>query len=212
MGGSDNQAAIKSTNNTLVVKGLRDNNFDILLVLNSEIDLVNKLGVPINGVIGSSFFKNYLVHINYDKQKLYIYKNKEKIVNKIKAKTKAIAVDFDNQKPLIKVAVKEEKNLKTANLLFDTGLSDGLWLFESKLSKKPKSYILDEIGEGISGTIDGKRARLKQLKLNEIEFKNAIVSYPDSVTLKNLEITGRIGSLGGEFIKRFNWYLDYENK
>ncbi|NJM79734.1 MAG: hypothetical protein HC854_09125 [Flavobacterium sp.] len=98
-------------------------------------------------------------------------------------------------------------------LLFDTGLGDGLWLFENDSIKCEQKFITDVLGRGLGGDINGKKSRVENLILNNFELKKALVSYPDSLSFSQLDIIkDRNGSLGGEILKRFNWFLDYKNK
>ena len=59
-----------SEKNKFEINGLVDRNFQVLLVTNQDISLIDKLGIQINGIIGSSFFKDFLVEINYSKKKI----------------------------------------------------------------------------------------------------------------------------------------------
>ena len=58
-----------SKNNKLKLKDYVDNNFELLLITDENISIINKLGIPINGIIGYSFFKDYFVELNYQIKK-----------------------------------------------------------------------------------------------------------------------------------------------
>lgn len=64
-----------SENNIFEIKGIKDNNFELLLLTEGEINLISKLGIPINGIVGYSFFKNFIVEVNYQNKKIILYKN-----------------------------------------------------------------------------------------------------------------------------------------
>ena len=97
-------------------------------------------------------------------------------------------------------------------LLFDTGLSDGLWLFKDKKIKNDNKSIRDVLGRGLLGDITGERSRVDKVIFNNFEMQEVLVVYPDSTSFKQIEIIeGRNGSLGGEVTMRFNWVLDYKN-
>lgn len=103
-----------------------------------------------------------------------------------------------------------EFNLK---LLFDTGLGDGLWLFENDSISCNSNFFIDFLGKGISGDVYGKKSRVEEVNLENNALKSVLVSYPNiSFFDKNMIVQNRNGSLGGEVIKRFNWVLDYENQ
>lgn len=217
LGYGESLEAIVSTKNRFSLKSesVVDENFNILLITNHNIGLINKLGIPINGILGSSFFKNYLVEINYAKRRLILYKERNRKYFKRKQKYDSIPIKLIQEKPYIDFEIKNSNEEITANLLFDSGLGDGLWLFEDKTTRIECSdkHFKDVLGKGLGGDILGKKSRIQNLKINNFKLSNALVSYPDSVSVKSLNLVkGRNGSLGGEIIKRFNWFLDYKNQ
>ena len=209
VGSAESLTAYLSKNNLLSIKGYTDTNFEMLLIPNQDISIVNKLGVPVNGILGSSFFKSFLIEINYDKKQLILHKKKEEILQLHAKKSSKIVADFDKNKPYVNININNN-NLK---LLFDTGLSDGLWLFEDEKIKCNSNFFNDVLGRGLAGDILGKRSRVESINIANYRLHNALVAYPDSTSFNQIEILkDRNGSLGGEVIKRFNWVLDYENK
>lgn len=200
-----------SQQNQLQVGGFKDNKFETIFVFDREVNFVSRLGIPVNGILGSSFFKNFLVEIDYVKKKIILHKSR-KILNK-KRNFEKSEIDIVNDRPYINVKSKlndEEINLK---LLFDTGLSDGLWLFENDKIKCGSQFIEDFLGKAISGDVYGKKARISSLTFKNYILEQPLVSYPTvSFFDKNNLVENRNGTLGGEIIKRFNWILDYENK
>ena len=159
-------------------------------------------------------FKDYLVEINYQKKNIYLYKDSKKILSKKASKYIEKEVKIVGDKPYFDVFAKVNDGIqKKYRLLVDTGLGDGLWLFENDTIKCNKLYINDVLGRGLGGDIEGKKARVEALDLNGFILKEAIVAYPDSIAFNQLDITkGRNGSLGGQIMKRFNWFFDYNNK
>lgn len=114
---------------------------------------------------------------------------------------------------MTKIILKEVE--LPAKLLIDIGNSDALWLFQnlSKAIQIPEKNFEDYLGQGFSGEVFGKRARIAQFSLNGFEFKNPIVAFPDTSSIKNVKmIPGRLGSVGGEILKRFTLVFDYPNK
>jgi hypothetical protein len=205
--------AYLTRNNKLKIQDYEDKNFELVLLPNQDISIINKLGVPINGVLGSSFFKSGIVEINYQKKQLVLHR--KKLVEKDKRinKYETLTTEFDENKPYVAIPIVLENETKKFKLLFDTGLGDGLWLFEND-SLKCKSYFFEDVlGVGLSGNITGKRSRVKNVLFSGFKLQDALVSYPDSVSFNQIALLkDRNGSLGGEVLKRFNWFLDYENK
>ncbi|MEZ4854603.1 PDZ domain-containing protein [Flavobacterium sp.] len=212
LGSGDNLEAVVSSNNNFIIKDIQDTNFEVLLLLNNNINLVNKLGMPINGILGSSFFKDYLVEINYAKKKLFLYKNSASFYKRKVKKYDSIDVQFIKSKPYIKIPVDDATKKLETILLFDSGLSDGLWLFEDENIMCNQNHFEDVLGIGLGGDVKGKKSRVKKLQIANYKLNDALVSYPDSISLQNIFSNSksiRNGSIGGEILKRFNWVLDY---
>ncbi|RBA27660.1 aspartyl protease family protein [Flavobacterium tibetense] len=197
--------------NTLKIKEYTDTNFDILIVPNQEINIVNVTGVQINGILGASFFENFLVEINYATKKIYLHQNSGVLTRKSK-KYSNETITIQNRKPYVDLPILLNERKYIFKLLVDTGLSDGLWLFENDSIQCKTNYFDDTLGFGLSGLISGKRSKVNEIKLSNYVFQNALVSYPEIVFFKGIKVaSGRNGSLGGQLLKRFNWFFDYKN-
>ena len=197
-----------SNSNKLEINNYTDFNFQILLIPNQEINIVNKLGIPINGVLGSSFFKSFITEINYEKKILFLHKKLPKNSSSYN-KTNVL---ITNNKAYINVDAYINDTFLKLKLLYDTGLSDGLWLFKDEKIIINNKSINDILGRGLSGDITGERSRVDKVVFDNFEMKEVLVAYPDSSSFKQIEIIkGRNGSLGGEVTKRFNWILDYKS-
>jgi hypothetical protein len=201
-----------STKNTFSVNKLVDTNFEVLLVTDQDINIINKLGIPINGIVGSSFFKNYIIEINYQTHKIFFYKNEEFLNKRKYRKYSSEHVSIISNKPYIDMQANINEKLVDLKLLMDSGMGDGLWVFENDSISSSKAYFNDVLGRGLGGDIFGKRSRISNLIINEFHFKNALVSFPDSISINRLELVkDRNGSIGGDILKRFNWVFDYTN-
>lgn len=202
-----------SKNNKLKVKGYVDNNFELLLITDENISIINKLGIPINGIIGYSFFKDYIVELNYQSRRVVLYKNEEALPQRKMKKYKIEKLSLIEEKPYIKLKTNIGDLNHNVTLLMDTGLGDGLWLFENDSLKCSKVAINDVLGRGLGGDVLGKKSRVKRLLVSKFVLHDALVSFPDEASYSQLNIIdGRNGSLGGEVIKRFDWFVDYKNE
>lgn len=206
--------AIISDGNHLKIKEYEDPKFSLLLINDDNINLVDKFGVEINGIIGSSFFQNGLIKINYQRKKIYVYKSKNQSYKNRLKKYVAKDISFYQNKPFIELNLASDTVIKSHKLLLDTGLSEGLWLFKNNLSDlNNQKTITDYLGLGLSGEISGKRARLKELEISNFKFQDVLVAYPDSIFFANIDLSnGREGIIGGEILKRFHIIFDYSNK
>ncbi|MFE3848857.1 PDZ domain-containing protein [Flavobacterium sp. LB3P45] len=214
LGSEDAIQGLKSTNNILEIKGLKSINHLLYIVLDQEFNLSSHIGIPVNGIIGHQFFKNNLIEINYEKKRVIVHRDIEKNRKKIEKKFEKVAIAIESLKPYILSTVTIDSVEFPAKLLIDIGNSDAIWLFEnrSKLIKIPSKSFEDFLGKGFSGDVEGKRARINKFKMSEFEFKNPIAAFPDSSSLRSVKmVAGRVGSVGGDILRRFTIIMDYTN-
>jgi hypothetical protein len=213
LGSEDEIEGLKSANNTLETHGLKSKNHLVFIILDQEFNLSSHIGIPVNGIIGHKFFKNNLVEINYQKKKITIYANKEETKEKLNKKFEAVPITIERAKPyLVTTAIVDNVEIQ-AKLLIDIGNSDAFWVFENDIIKLPKKNFPDFLGKGFSGDIEGHRAKIDQFSIAGFNFKRPVVSFPDSTSIRNVKmVPGRIGSVGGEILKRFTLVLDYQDR
>lgn len=206
--------AYKSSNNVLSVKSFSDNHHTVYIILDQEINFSSQVGIPVNGILGYSFFKDHLIKIDYRKKKIIIYSNEDKKCrNQLKSYHKD-SISLELNKPYVHLNIKKDKVKQKSKLLIDTGNSDALWLFKVKNSEiiYPNEVIDDYLGRGFSGSIYGKRGRLSAIEFGGVTINEPIATYPDSVSLKSVNfVENRVGSIGGEIISRYTVFFDYKN-
>jgi hypothetical protein len=207
---------LKSTGNNLSINGFNDINHTIYIVLNQNINISSKVGIPVNGIIGYQFFKNNYIDINYNKLKITIYNNINSISKRLNKKYQKNSISIEENKPYLITTIQMENdhNEFETKLLIDIGNSDALWLFHEKDKRivvSNKSFD-DYLGIGFSGKVYGKRCRIKKLQFNNFIFENPIVAIPDSITTRDIKmVENRVGSIGSEIMKRFSIVFDYPN-
>jgi hypothetical protein len=214
LGSQDAVEGLKSTNNILEIGALKSKNHLLYIVLDQEFNLSSHVGIPVNGIIGYQFFENNLIEINYEKKQVIVHRDIEKNRNKIDKKFQKIAITIERLKPYIINMVAIDSVEFPVKLLIDIGNSDALWLFEnrSQLVKIPAKNFEDYLGQGFSGDIEGRRAKISKFKISKFEFHNPTVAFPDSSSIRNVKmVPGRIGSVGGEILRRFSVVFDYTN-
>ena len=190
----------------------------LILMIESELDLSKFLGMDVHGIVGYDVFKDFVVEINYKSRKLKFYKHDyfyAKKSRKLK-KFEEFPIKFYQRKPYIKADVlAQNQSAKDANLLLDSGGWDAVWWFrDSKPDLEiPARSFKDTLGHGINGAITGIRSKTSALKLNKFMFENPTTSFPDSASLSHaVSFEERNGSIGGEILKRFRVIFDYKNQ
>ncbi len=206
--------AIKSENNIIKVGNAIDVNHTLYVIFDQNINFSPRMGIPIHGILGSDFFKNFIVKLNYTTKNVTLY-NPRFTSPKACKKCEEAPLRFFNGKPYLEVGVSSEERKLKQLLLVDSGSSDAIWLFDEAnlLTENPKNYFEDFLGLGLSGGIFGKRSRLDQVELGNFKMKKVNVAFPDAEAISFAKtIKERDGSLGGAFLKRFTVFFNYGEK
>ena len=214
LGSEEAIEGLKTTNNILELNGAKSIHQLVYVILDQGFNLSSQIGIPVNGIIGYQFFKDNLVRIDYASKKITFYKNKESSIKKIEKKFNKISISIEKYKPYLMGIVSLNEADVPVKLLIDIGNSDSVWLFQnlSENIKVPAKNFDDFLGKGFSGDIEGKRARIKNFSFDKYVFKNPIVSFPDSSSIKSVRmVQNRVGSVGGEILRRFSVVFDYKN-
>lgn len=203
-----------SKNNTIKFNGLSSNKLDVILMIEDKYSFTTSIGIPIHGILGADFFTDNIVEIQYDTKRIVVYRKETKRFISKTLNHKQLSFILKDKKPYIPVNITiEDTKQQNLELLVDTGLSDGLWIFEKELNIKNKKQIDDYLGAGIGGDVFGKRVRFKNVTFSDFEFKEPIISMPDTISFLKKSILGsRDGSVGGEILKRFNVVFNYSKQ
>lgn len=212
LGGSEPIKALSSTNNTFRIGNAENSGQLLYVVMDRELNLSPKLGLPVHGIIGYDLFRDFVVEINYTSQYLKLHKPDTYQIKKDK-RTKTVALRIVDNKAYVKAQVfLENKQRIPVKLLVDSGSSDAIWLFENeeKGLGVPKKNFYEFLGQGLGGSIYGKRTRLAGVGLAGFRMKDAKAAFPDKHYFKAITSLGdRNGSLGGELLKRFTLVFNY---
>ncbi|MFL9832004.1 aspartyl protease family protein [Flavobacterium sp. ST-87] len=214
LGSNEAVEGLKSGGNLLEIDKLQSENHMLYLVLDPLFNLSAFVGITVNGIIGSSAFKNHLVETDYRNKVVFFYKTDSKYHHKIEKKYSKIPIFIEKNKPYVNSSVWMDRDEVKAKLLIDSGNSDAVWLFD-QLSYKidvPQNNFYDYLGQGLSGTVEGRRARVVKFSIGDFQFDFPVVAFPDAASIKNISLqSNRLGSLGGAILKRFSVVFDYKN-
>ena len=156
------------------------------MILKDQFELSGKMGTTIHGIIGYSLLKDVIAKIDYKTKKIILYNPKTFQYKKCK-KCEEFPLEFYRNKPYVDAAVQLDtlgNEMTSVKMLLDTGGSDALWLFEESHEKikTPLRHYNDILGEGLSGTIYGNRARIPKVTLGSFEVLRPTVSFLDSIS------------------------------
>lgn len=211
LGAGDPIEALASVGNTFKIGGMLNPSQPLYVVLDKEMNFSPALGVPIHGIIGYDLFRDLVVEVNYGRKFLRFH-NPQYYTSKPRSREVTLPLEVMGSKAYLKgtVVVSEQGEIPV-KLLVDTGSSDAVWLFpgtEKGLEIPHKNYE-DFLGKGLSGTIYGKRTKIKQIRLGDYVLKDAKAAFPYMESFQSLQLGDRNGSLGGEVLKRFNMVFNY---
>lgn len=203
-----------SMNNTLKIgKNYSSNKMNIIVIQDENFNLFSRLGIDVHGIIGSEFFENYPVNIDYTKRKITIYNSilDVKKLNKYQSNKLEISQE---KKPFTTLDFVHNEVFTNQKMLIDIGNSDGLWLFKNEIKNlAPLEHAFhDELGKGFNGTISGERGSIISVNLGRYKMQQPLIAIPnfESIQFINLK-NNRKGSLGNEILRRFSIILDYKN-
>lgn len=215
LGSEESIEGLKTTNNILESDGIKATRQLIYVILDQRFNLSSQIGIPVNGIIGYSFFKDNLVRIDYASKKVIVYKNNDTNRKKIEKRFDKTTITIERLKPYLIGIADIDKQKTQVKMLIDTGNSDSVWLFPNLSDdiKVPSKNFDDFLGKGFSGDIEGKRARIDEFSFDKYNFKFPIVAFPDSSSIKSVRLVqNRVGSVGGGILKRFSVVFDYKNE
>ncbi len=213
LGRSEGLDGYLSINNHVAIADVyEDLDQPIYILQNAHIDISTRIGIEVNGIMGSRFFENYRVEMDFQKHRITLYHKDNQ--PKGLAKMQSLPIDILNSRPYISVAFKQGNEAINGRVLIDMGNSDALMLIPSKLNNfdiRPP-FIEDYIGQGFNGEIYGKRNRIRSLELGPFTMNYPLVAYPELSSLQHATfVSERIGSIGNELLRRFKVVFDYPN-
>lgn len=207
--------ALASENNEVKVGKSVDQNHRIYVIFEETLNFSARMGLPIHGIIGYDFFKNFVVKTDYISKKITFYKP-DKYKKKTCTECEEFDLTFHNNKPYITIKTSTLSGIrKDITLLVDSGSSDALWLFkdEGVLSENPIKSFDDFLGLGFSGNIFGKRSKIDEIWLGKFNLKEVKVAFPTKSATEGIKFFDeRDGSIGGDILKRFTLVMDYNSR
>lgn len=205
--------AYHTRKNLVKVGKYEDKSHEIYIILDQDINFSAQLGIPVYGIIGSNFFKNDIIEVDYASKNIFVYQRNSKKIKQKLFKYEKIPISIELEKPYLISEIILNNYKMQAKLLIDSGGSDAIWLFQNtEKIKVPEANFQDYLGKGFSGDIFGKRSRIESIQFGKYVINNPTASFPENNAYENvLLVEGRNGSVGSEILKRFNVIFDYQN-
>ena len=206
--------ALISSSNLFRIGEVVNTDQQLYVVMDKELNLSPRLGIPVHGIIGYDLFRDFIVELNYSSKYLKLH-DPDLYRSKKSSKTRTLPLQIIQNKAYVQGDVlMKNKQCIPVKLLIDSGSSDALWLFEDldRGLGVPRDNYVDFLGQGLSGSIYGKRTKIDGIKLAGFLLKDAKTAFPDLQYFNSMTTFGdRNGSLGGEVLKRFTLVFNYGN-
>ncbi len=214
LGEGESLTAYRSGNNTMKIgSGLISYNQEVQMIIDEHFQISQILGLPVHGLIGFDLFKDFVVEIDYDNQKLTLTKPeyyRDRVINR----DIVMPIHFEYNKPYVRTTIVTDKNeYVPVKLLVDTGASDAIWLSTSSDDRinLPDKNIETFLGRGLNGDLYGKKGRIGGIWVGPLILTEPIVSFPEVELVDQIIRDDRNGTLGAEILRRFYVTIDYPN-
>lgn len=167
-------------------------------------------GVKIDGIIGLSFFSRFVVHLDYDKSEISIYKPGEFKYKRGGYILKPLITSI----PIVGSNFKDRKKF-FARFYMDTGAGLCFLLSEefakdSTVFKLNKKSFLTQ-AEGLGGKTSMRITTVNEVKIGPYKFKNVPTHiYEDTYNITAYPYLA--GLIGNDLLRRFNVTLNYSRR
>ncbi len=180
---------------------------DLDFHINNYEILSSAYGMKIDGIIGYSFFRRYLVFLDYDNQLMKVYTPG---TIKYPRGGYLLKPQFSTL-PMQMASIKDNKSV-LGKFYFDTGaglclLMNDDFAHDSDIIKKNKKTYLTQ-AEGLGGKTDMQLLVVKELKIGPYRFRKVpAYIFNDEFGVTNYPVLG--GLIGNDIWRRFNIIINY---
>ncbi len=164
-------------------------------------------GLRVDGIIGYSFFRRYIVTLDYDKQMISVYAPGKYKYPKGGTFLKPTFASI----PITKHEVSDERSY-LLNFYFDTGagmcmLFTDQFIKDSNFISKKRKMVSTQV-EGLIGKIGMRLTTIKRMKIGPYKFSKVPVHiYDDSLNVLSYPFVS--GLMGSDLLRRFNLVINY---
>ncbi len=195
-------------NNTMLLPGLKVDSLNFHI--NDYEILTAAYGEQIDGIIGYSFLSRYIVMVNYDSLKIFVYSK-----GTIKYPRGGFLLKpVLNNIPVFNTSIKDDREL-SPRFYFDTGAGMCLLLSSDFVSDSifinPKRKFHVTQAEGLGGKAPMRLGVIKQVRMGPYRFKKVpTYIFDDEYNITSYPYLG--GLIGNDLLRRFNLIINYERK
>ena len=195
-------------NNTLQLPGLSVDSLNFHI--NDYDILASVYGERVDGIIGFSFLSRYIVKIDYDSSKVYVYSRGSMKYPKGGYLLKPLLVNL-----LIQTARINDQDDRIARFYFDTGaglclLLSNDFVQDSTLFSPRRKKVITQV-EGLGGKKQMMLTTVRDFRLGPYKFKRVpAYVFDDEFNVTSYPYLG--GLIGNDLLRRFNVILNYDKR
>jgi hypothetical protein len=197
-----------TNDHTLHLPGMKTENLDFHV--NDYYILSTVYGMKIDGIIGFSFLRRYIVALDYDKHQMSVY-----TPGTFKYPKGGYMLKPTFHSIPIQPAIVKDATTVASKFYFDTGAGLCLLLSEdfikdSSVLTKNKRMITTQ-AEGLGGKKEMQLTVIKEVKLGPYRFRKVpTYLFKDDHNVTAYPFTG--GLIGNDILRRFNVVLNYPDQ
>ena len=172
--------------------------------------LTSSYGEKIDGIIGYSFFTRFIVKIDYDSNRVFVYSKGTMKYPRGGFLLRPLLVNI----PVITTSIRDDKEVMS-RYYFDTGAGMCLLLSSDFVSDSafvnPKRRWYSTQAEGLGGKAPMRQGVLKQVRIGPYKFRNVpTYIFDDEYNVTSYPYLG--GLIGNDLLRRFNLIVNYERR
>lgn len=177
----------------------------------NDYDILSSVyGEKVDGIIGYSFFSRYIVHINYDSAKVYVYNKGTFKYPKGGHMLKPVIASL----PIQGATIRDEDPI-AARFYFDTGAGLCMLLSSDFVNDSsvfdPKRKFYQTQAQGLGGKANMKLTTLREIRVGPYRFRKVpTYVFDDDYNVTSYPNLG--GLLGNDILRRFNVTLNYDRR
>lgn len=195
-------------NETLHLPGLTVDSLDFHV---NDYDILTSVyGIKVDGIIGYSFFSRYIVAINYDSLRVYVYSHGYYKYPRGSYVMRPLIPNL----PIITAMAQDARKID-ARFYFDTGaglcalFSTDFTTDSAILDTRRKQYLTR--AQGLGGKATMRLTTIKELKVGPYHFHH-VPTYIFDDTYNVTSYPNLCGLIGNDILRRFNVVLDYSRR
>jgi hypothetical protein len=165
-------------------------------------------GENIDGIVGYSFLNRYIVKIDYDSSKIFVYSKGPMKYPKGGFLSHPLIFNL----PVESARVRDNRDI-TARFYFDTGAGLCLllstdFITDSALFSSKKKKPVATLAQGLGGKTNMEQTTVKDFRFGPYHFRNVpTYIFDDEYNITSYPSLG--GLIGNDLLRRFNVILNY---